>query len=301
MNIVLTGSISNVGKPLTVALIKKGHSVTVISSHPERRAAIEALGAKAAIGKMQDAVFLTKTFTGADIVYLMETLDAAGDFFDKDVDFLGVIDQIGQNYKNAVERSGVRQVVHLSSVGAHMEKGNGILAFHHNVENILRGLAADIAIKFMRPVGFYTNLLASIRSIKTKGQIIANYGGDQKEPWVSPLDIAAVITEEMEKPFAGRTIRYIASDEVSPNEIARVLGEAIGKPELKWVAIPDDQLLNGRLSIGFNPQLARSFVEMQASQGTGVLYDDYYRNKPVPGRVKLADFAKDFAAIYHQD
>ena len=96
MNIVLTGSISNVGKPLTVALIKKGHSVTVISSHPERRAAIEALGAKAAIGKMQDAVFLTKTFTGADIVYLMETLDAAGDFFDKDVDFLGVIDQIGQ-------------------------------------------------------------------------------------------------------------------------------------------------------------------------------------------------------------
>ena len=301
MNIVLTGSISNVGKPLTEALVKKGHSVTVISSNPERKAAIEALGAKAAIGKMQDLAFLTATFKGADIVYLMETLDAGGGFFDKDVDFLGVIDQIGLNYKNSVVRSGVKQVVHLSSIGAHMDKGNGILAFHHNVEKRLRLLPDDIAIKFMRPVGFYTNLFSVIRNIKTKGAIISNYGGDRREPWVSPLDIAATIAEEMERPFEGRSVHYIASDEVSPNDIARVLGEAIDKPGLKWTVIPDEQLLNGWLSIGFNPQIAKGFVEMQAAQGTGKLYEDYYRNKPVLGNVKLADFAKEFAAIYHQE
>ena len=301
MNIVLTGSISNVGKPLAEALVNKGHSVTVISSNPERKGAIEALGANAAIGKMQDVAFLTAAFKGADIVYLMETLDAAGGFFDKDVDFLGVIDQIGLNYKNAVQRSGVKQVVHLSSIGAHMDKGNGILAFHHNVEKRLRQLPDDIAIKFMRPVGFYTNLFSVIRNIKTKGAIISNYGGDQKEPWVSPQDIAATIAEEMEKPFEGRQVRYIASDEVSPNEIARVLGEAIGKPQLKWTVIPDEQLLNGWLSIGFNPQIAKGFVEMQAAQGTGELYEDYYRNRPVLGDVKLADFAKEFAAVYHEE
>ena len=281
--------------------MKKGHSVTVISSNPDKRAAIEALGAKAAIGKMQDAAFLTATFTGADTVYLMETLDAAGDFFDKDVDFLGVIDQIGRNYKLSVERSGVKRVVHLSSIGAHMDKGNGILTFHHNVETILRQLPVDIAIKFMRPVGFYTNLFSAIRNIKTKGAIISNYGGDQKEPWVSPRDIAAVIAEEMEKPFGGRQVRYIASDEVSPNEIAKVLGEAIGKPGLKWIVVSDEQLLNSWLGIGFNAQIAKGFVEMQASQGTGELYEDYYRNKPVLGGVKLVDFAKEFAAVYHEE
>jgi uncharacterized protein YbjT (DUF2867 family) len=299
MKIVLTGSISHVGKPLTIELVKKGHTVTVISSKPEREAAIEALGATAAIGSMYDADFLSATFKGADIVYLMETLDAAGDMFDKEVDFIGSINKIGNAYKQAVERSGVKQIVHLSSIGAHMNSGNGILIFHHNVENMLKQLPADVSIKFMRPVGFFTNMFSFVRNIKTKGAIVSNYGGDQKEPWVSPLDIGEVIAEEMEMPFAGRTVRYIASDEVSPNEIAAALGEAIGKPDLEWTVISDEQLLSGWLSIGFNPQIANGFVEMQASQGTGKLYEDYYKNKPVLGKVKLADFARDFAAAYN--
>jgi uncharacterized protein YbjT (DUF2867 family) len=50
---------------------------------------------------------------------------------------------------------------------------------------------------------------------------------------VSPIDIASVIAEEMEKPFDGRTVRYIASEELTCNEVASILGEAIGKPYLK--------------------------------------------------------------------
>jgi uncharacterized protein YbjT (DUF2867 family) len=231
----------------------------------------------------------------------METLDAAGDFFDRDADFIAAINQIGKNYKQAVERSGVKHVVHLSSIGAHMNKGNGILIFHHNVENILKQLPGDVTVKFIRPVGFYTNMFSFIQMIKNKGAIISNYGGDKKEPWVSPSDIAAAIAEEMEmiRQPADRTIRYIASDEISPNEIAEALGSAIGKPDLKWQVIPGDELLGNWLATGFNPQIARGFVEMQAAQGTGVLYEDYYANKPVLGKVKLKDFAKEFANRYH--
>jgi len=299
MNIVLTGSIGNIGKPLTEILVKNSHTVTVISNNPERKQAIEALGAKAAIGNMLDAAFLTSTFQGADIVYLMETMDAAGgDMSGKEVDFTHVMKQIDENYKAAVLGSGVKEVVHLSSIGAHMEKDNGILIFHHHAENILQQLPADVAIKTLRPVGFFTNMLSFIPGIKNRGAIISNYGGDQKEPWVSPLDIAGVIAEEMETPFEGRTVRYIASDEVSPNEIARVLGEAIGKPDLQWVVIPSEQLLQSWLTIGFNPQIAHGFIEMQESQGNRKLYEDYDLHRPVLGKVKLADFAKEFAAAY---
>ncbi|HEY8955795.1 NAD(P)H-binding protein [Chitinophaga sp.] len=300
MNIVLTGSLGDIGKPLTKELVQKGHSVTVISSSPERQKDIEALGAKAAIGTMEDAGFLSATFKGADIVYLMETLDAAGGFFDPEIDFIATISQIGRNYKQAVEQSGVKRVVHLSSIGAHMSEGNGILAFHYNVETILKQLPDEVSIKFMRPVGFYTNTFSLIRNIKAQGTIVSNYGGDKKEPWVSPLDIAAVVAEEMEKPFAGRTIRYIASDEVSPNEVAAILGEAIGKPDLKWEVISDAKLLGGWLAAGMNVQVAKGFVEMQASQGSGVLYEDYYRHQPVLGKVKLKEFAKDFAAAFNK-
>ena len=300
MKIILTGSLGNIGRPLTTELVQQGHDVTVISSSDKRVPAIESIGAKAVVGSMFDVDFLTEAFRGADIVYLMETMEAAGDIFDKEVDFIARISQIGLNYKEAVAQSGVKQVIHLSSIGAHTDKGTGILLFHHNVEQSLRSLSADINIKFIRPVGFYINMFSFVNTIKSKGVIISNYGGDKKEPWVSPLDIAAAIAEEVGQPFVGRTVRYVASDEVSPNEIAAALGNVIGKPDLQWQVITDQQLLDNWLRIGFNKQVAEGFVEMQASQGTGEIYADYELHKPVLGKVKLADFAKEFAQVYQQ-
>ena len=113
MNIILTGSLGNIGKPLTIELVKNGHSVTVISSKAEKQKDIEALGAKAAIGKMQDTDFLAATFKGADIVYLMETWEGIGSLMDKNIDFKAGMRQIGHNYKQAVEKSGVKLIFNL--------------------------------------------------------------------------------------------------------------------------------------------------------------------------------------------
>jgi uncharacterized protein YbjT (DUF2867 family) len=71
MKVVVTGSLGNISKPLTKELVKKGHRVTVISSNPEKQKEIEALGAIAAIGTLEDVDFLVSTFTGADAVYCM--------------------------------------------------------------------------------------------------------------------------------------------------------------------------------------------------------------------------------------
>ncbi|MDR6942780.1 SDR family oxidoreductase [Mucilaginibacter pocheonensis] len=298
MNIIVTGSLGHISRPLTQELVQKGHTVTVISSNPERQKDIEGIGAKAAIGTMEDADFLSATFKGADIVYLMEALGSRT-FFDQNLDLIAAHNKIASNYAEAILQSGVKRAVHLSSIGAHTDKGNGILAFHHEVENILNKLPSDIAITFMRPVGFYYNTLAFIPTIKAQGAIISNYGGDDKEPWVSPIDIAAAIAEEMEihQPV-NRKIRYVASDELSPNEVAGILGEAIGKPDLKWLAITDEQLLDNLKAAGMNPQIAAGYVEMNASRRGGILYEDYYRNKPILGKVKLTDFAKEFAAAF---
>ena len=299
MKITITGSLGHISKPLAHHLVGQGHAVTVISSKAERQKEIEAIGAKAAIGTMQDAAFLTTAFTGADVVYVMETL-GEGAFFNPNLNVVEAVTQIGKNYKQAIAASGVKRVVHLSSIGGHTNKGNGMLAFHHDVENLLSELPNDVAIKFMRPVGFYYNMFAFIPTIKAQGAIVSNYGGNEKEPWVSPADIAAVIAEEIEKPFEGRTVRYIASDEVSPNEVAHILGHAIGKPDLKWMQVSDEQMLQGAVSIGMNPQTAKGFVEMNASRRNGVLYEDYNRNKPVLSNIKLKDFAKEFAAVYNK-
>ncbi len=300
MNIVITGSIGNIGKPMAAKLLKNGHKVTVITSKPERQAAIVLLGAEAAIGTFFDVEFLTRTFSGADVVYLMEAWEGIGSVFDKDIDFAAAFEQIGNNYKQAVETSGVKKVIHLSSIGAHTDEGTGSLALHNKVENILRTLTDDVSIKFMRPVGFYTNLYRSLEGIRNKHAIVSTYGGDQKEPWVAPEDIADAVVEAMESSFEGRTVRYLASDEISPNEIAKSLGEALGLPDLQWNVISAEQMLGGMLSAGMNEWIARGFIAMQAAQRSGALYEDFYRQKPVLGKTKFKEFANTFATVYHQ-
>jgi len=296
MKIVITGSLGHIGKPLTIELVQKGHKVTVISSKSEKQKDIEALGASAAIGTLKDVDFLTTTFTGADIVYVMVP---PVNFFDHNLDITTYYDKLGKNYLQAIQQSGVKRVVHLSGIGAHMCEGSGFLKYiSYNIENILKQLSSDIAITTIRPVGLYYNLFFFINAIKTRGAMVSIYGGDVKEPWVSPTDVAAAIAEEIVKPFEGRKTRYVAGDELTPNEVVKILGESIGKPDLKWVVIPDEQWLNGLIAAGMNPISAKELVEMNASKRGVLLYEDYFSNRPALGKVKLTDFAKDFAVVF---
>ena len=296
MKFIVTGSLGNISKPLAQELVQKSHRVTVISSKPEKQKDIEAIGAIAAIGTLEDVDFLVSTFTGADAVYCMVP---PNDYFDLSLDLIAYYCRIGNNYAQAIHQSGVKRVVNLSTIGAHLEKGSGILFGAHNVEKILNELSSDVAITHIRPTSFYYNLYGYVNTIKNQGFVAANYGADKIIPWVSPIDIAAAITEELVTPFVDRKVRYVASEELTGNETASVLGAAIGNADLKWRLITNEQMLSGLEGAGMNPQIAAGLVEMYASLYSGLLAEDYYRHKPtVMGKVKLKDFAKEFAAAF---
>jgi uncharacterized protein YbjT (DUF2867 family) len=298
MKIIITGSLGHISLPLTKELAQKGHAVTVISSSPEKQEAIEALGATAAIGSLEDVDFLTTTFTGADAVYCMVP---PNNYFDHSLDLHAYYRRLGHNYATAIEKSGVKRVVNLSTIGAHLEKGSGILIGAHDLAEILDALPADVAITHMRPTSFYYNLYSYVDMIKNHGMIATNYGDGDIVPWVSPIDIAAAVAEELQSPLTGRKIRYVCSEELTGNEVAAILGEAIGKPDLQWVAATDEQVVNGLIGVGMNPKIAAGLVEIYASLHTGLLSEDYFRNRPaIRGKTKMTDFAKEFAAVYHQ-
>ncbi len=294
MKIIITGSLGNISKPLTKELVKKGHSVTVVSSKSEKQKDIEALGAEAAIGTVENVSFLTNIFTDADAVYCMLPTEKR---YDPNFDIMVHADKVANNYVQAVQQSGVKHVVFLSSIGAHTYKGNGILVLNYNAENKFKKLPADVAIMFIRPVSLYYNMLNFVNGIKTQGVIASNYGADDMIPWVSPIDVA--VAEEIVTPFTGRKMRYAASEEITCNEVASILGAAIGKPDLKWIVIPDEQLLSELKASGVNTSFAEGHVETHAAMHNGTLFEDYYRNKPTLGKVKVKDFAKDFAAVFN--
>ena len=293
MNIILTGSLGNISKPLATALVQQGHAVTVISSKPDRQPEIEALGAAAAIGKVEDVDFLTATFAGADAVYLMVPPHFAV------ADSRVYHQQVGRNYALAIQQSGVRRVVQLSSWGAHLAEGTGGILGTHDVEVILRGVSG-IALTHLRPTSFYTNFYTSVGMIKNAGMMGANYAGNVKVAFVHPSDIATAAAEELTNPSttAGHNVRYVASDERTADEVAQAFGAAIGQPDLKWMAFTDEQMRENMVKNGVPATRADEVVDIYASINSGKLGEDYWQHRPPLGQMKLEDFAREFAAAF---
>ena len=292
MKIVLAGSLGHIGKPLAMALTKR-HEVTVISSSPERRREIETLGASAAVGSLEDRDFLAATFRGADAVYCMIPPNYSGE-----PDLRAYYRRLGETYVYALQQSGVARVVHLSSFGADLEEGTGNILGSHDVEGLFNDLPG-VALTHMRPTSFYYNLYGFTNMIEAQGVIAANYGGDSSILMVSPRDIAAAVADELEQDVEGTSVRYVASDERTGHEIAHVLGEAIGKPDLQWVVISDAQMQEGLEASGMPEHLAASLTELYSSLHRGRLRQSYDRaNASITGKVKLEDFAKEFAAAF---
>ena len=294
MKYVITGAAGNISKPLAEKLLKAGHDVTVISRHEKNIQSLISLGAHAAIGSVEDTDFLAKTFTGADAVYTMVPPHFGA------TDWKGYIGQIGKNFAAALKNSTVKYVVNLSSVGAHLPEGAGPVSGLYRAEQALNELT-NLSIKHLRPVYFYTNLLASIPMVKHMKIIGSNFGGPEFTMVLThPDDIAEVAFEELSRlDFTGHSYRYIASDERPTSEIASVLGNAIGQPELPWITFTDEDSLNGMMQAGLPEEIARNYTEMGHSIQSGLFMEDYLKNRPALfGNTKMDNFALQFAAVY---
>lgn len=295
MKYVVIGSLGNISKPLAEKLIAAGHSVTIVSSKAEKVEQIQALGGKAAIGSVEDVVFLTKTFKGADAVYTM----IPPDFGVRDLKLH--IALTGKNFADAIKSSGVKNVVNLSSIGAHMPEGAGPVSGLHFVEEELNALSG-VNVLHLRAGNFYSNFLSGIEMIKQKGIMGGNYGQNALLLLVHTNDIAEVAAEELlNLSFRGKSIRYVVSDERTTDELAYIMGKAIGKPQLPWVDFNDKDSLAGMMQSGFPEEMARNYTEMGAAVRSGEFYAHYKANRPSRlGRIKAEDFAPYFAAAYAQ-
>ena len=295
MKYTIVGSLGNISKPLSLALINAGHDVTIITSKKENTASIEALGAKAAVGSVEDVDFLTKAFTRADAVYTMVPPNMAP------TDWKSWIGSIGNNYAEAIKAAGVKYVVNLSSIGAHLPDGVGPVSGLHRAEEALNKLK-DVNIKHLRPAFFYSNLFSNLDLIKNAGIMGSNFAiKENRFPIVDPSDIALAAGEELlHLDFTGHSVRYIASDEVSTDSIASEIGKAIGKPNLPWVPFSNEQAYNGMKQAGFPEEIIKNYVEMGDAVNSEIMSEDYWKNHPgTLGKTKLRDFAKVFAEAYN--
>ncbi|MES2484442.1 MAG: NmrA family NAD(P)-binding protein [Bacteroidota bacterium] len=288
MKITIAGSLGNIGKPLTQILTGQAHHVTVISSSTERQAEIEALGAKAAIGSVNDADFLSGAFAGADAVFTMTPPNIGGS------NIIANTTKAGEAFAAAIKQSGVKRVVMLSSIGADVPQGTGPIAGLYNIEQIFNGLN-NIDITFLRAGYFYTNFYNDVPMIKHMDIMGGNFPENAQLVLVHPRDIAAAAAKALQGTSTGKNVEYIVSDVVTPAQVAKALGSAAGKPQLPWVEFTDEQSLQGMTQAGLPQEIAGLYTEMGAGLRTGIIAAHFIDTKaPVNGTTKLEDFAQEF-------
>lgn len=292
MKVIVTGSLGNISRILMEKLVSAGHEVKVITSNAERVKEIEQLNAIPLVGKVDDLDFVNSAFSGASAVYTMVPPSYGT---------TELIKKAGETYAKAIKSNQVPLVVNLSGIGAHLPNGPGPSGANFYIENVFNALS-NTNVLHLRPGMFYSNFYGTIDLIKYQNVIGNNFDENVVLALSHPLDIANVAFDAIHNNNSdGKTYKYVVSDEITGKEIAEKLGSALGKPGLKWVQFPDEEMFQSLLQQGMTEQMATTYIiDMGIALRNETLLEAYFKERTeLLGKIKFDEFAKTFAIAYN--
>lgn len=291
---IITGATGNTGHRIAESLLAAGKQVVAIGRDASKLQSLEIKGAKIAVGDLEDEAFLSKTFEGSTAVYALipPKWDIQGDWrtYQRSV---------GTAITSAIKNAKVKNVVVLSSNGVHLPEGAGPVTGLYEFEQMLKGIEG-LNIMSLRAGYFMENLFANIGMIKGLGFFGYSLKPDVKLPVVHTKDIADVATKHLlSLDFQGYNYIFVPGQrDLTMLEIAKILGDAIGKPDLNYVPFAAADAKVGMLQAGIPETIADGYNELFESINSGKYLNDYSRTPENTNPTSIEDFAKEFAGAY---
>ncbi len=290
----ITGATGNTGKVIASKLLEEGHKVRAIGRSAERLEPLVEKGAESYLGSIEDETFLTEAFKGVDAVYAMTPPDFTVE------KFRAYQNQMGEHLAVAIEKAGVKHVVFLSSMGAHLSDKTGPIAGLRDVEQRLNTLQG-VDILHLRPTFFMENLFAGIDTIKKMGINGTAMQGDIPMAMIATQDIGDYAAKRLSKlDFSGQsTQELLGPRDLTMQEATSILGKAIGKDDLQYVQFSYEDTDKALQGIGFTPDGARTYVELSKGFNEGIVKGTEERNQENTTPTTLEDMSKIFAMAYN--
>ncbi len=184
----------------------------------------------------------------------------------------GYQERVSDSIAAAVKNAQVKNVVALSSIGADKPSGTGPgpIVGLHNLEQKLSQIAGPNVL-FLRPAYFMENTMAQVGIIRMMGSAAGPLRPDLKVPMIATRDIGAAAADALLKlEFHGRQTRELPGHrDLNYNEVSAIIGKAIGRPGLKYIQAPNDQVRAGMVQSGMSDKLARLLLEMADGLNSG--------------------------------
>jgi len=290
--ITVMGASGNTGKVVAEKLLSAGEKIRVIARNAEHLKTLRERGAETFVGDALDAAFLTSAFRGAESAYAMVPPDYT------QPDLRKYYARFGESIGKAARDSGIKRMVLLSSIGGELNEGTGPIAGLHDMEERFRKLGVDLLI--LRPGYFYDNFYSQLGLIKQQGINGGAIEPDVPVPMTATQDVGAAAADELSRnEFRGVTVRELLGPrDYTMVETTRILGEKIGKPDLKYVRFSDADFVGALLQLGISKGIADALVEMDHAISARVVRPLEGRNKRTTMPTSFETFADKLATAY---
>ncbi len=261
---VVMGASGNTGHIVANNLLSRGHKVRVIGRNSAHLQPLAAKGAETFIADACDPSPLVKAFDGAEGAYVMVPPNIASN------DPLGHYNRVSDAIAAAVKKSAVKNVVALSSIGADLSSGNGPVLGLHNLEQKLNQIGSANVL-YLRAGYFMENTLPQVNAIRHMGGVAGPIRPDLKLPMIATRDIGSAATDALLHPAThGKQARELLGQrDLSYNEVASIIGKAIGRPDLRYVQVADEQLRPALVQMGMSEAMANLLLEMAGALNAG--------------------------------
>ena len=288
---VILGASGNTGSIIADSLLSKGKKVRVVGRDAGRLQRFVGQGAEAFTGDMTDAAALTKAFSGARAAYLLLPPITSREDQELESDAIA----------KAVRESGLPYAVYLSSYGAHVPEGTGPVTGLHSAEQKLNAIGG-LNILHLRAAYFMENNLAAIGMIQEMGIFGHALLPDLKLPMTATRDAGNYAAQRLlDLDFSGKQTRELLGErDLSMAEATAIIARGIGKPDLRYVQSPYDQVQQVLEQMGMTPKKAAVYIEMFKAINTGVLAAQEPRSRENTTTTSFEKFVQDvFAPAYH--
>jgi len=264
--IVILGATGTVGSKISENLLKEGHRVTVIARHAERLERFRSMGAEIIAGDVTDVEILTSAFKNADSAFVLMVDNVKAE------NTRAYQRQVTSKLIEAIERSGIKHIVNMSSVGSHMHEGNGIMGGTAEQEVRLNQLN-DVNVLHIRSAYFMENFLRTIPVVQKMGINGTVADGDHAIPMVATKDVAKIAASHLANlDFKGKSVHAVMGPKnYTLREFTGIVGKAIGNPDLPYVQLPIEQVKQAFLNNGFSEDFTDNLLEMGTAIKTGFM------------------------------
>lgn len=271
MNIVV-GANGRVGSVLVRELDKRGMPVTAIVRDKSKAERFNK-NIQVRIADLFEVDTLIDAFKDGNTVFLMTPESMHSE------DVIGDAEKVIGNYRKAVAKTGIKRIVGLSSMGAHIGEGSGNLFISYKLERAFTDL--PVQTTFIRPAYYYSNWIGYLEVAREHGALPTFFNPDQKIAMVAPEDVAQFTAIVMRSGALSAPMYEIEGPAAySSNDVASIFGEYLHR-EVVAQQIPQEQWIPTLSSVGFSDDAARNMVLMTETVVNTSVFGEMPENKIV--------------------